>query len=195
MSKEYASELAQKCFMEFIGTAMLCFAVGTAAGQGAALTPLAVGATLMCIVYFGGHISGGQYNPAVALAIFLRGKMKPVELGAYIVSQIAGGFMGGAFAMICVPVIGCPSHGANGVGSALVGEIVTTFALCHVILHVATTSAQVNNSYYGLAIGFTVFSGAVGVGPFSGGAFNPAVGSACPAFQPPHTVRRDRTCH
>ena len=68
-------------------------------------------------------------------------------------------------------------------GSALVGEIVMTFALCHVILHVATTSAQADNSYYGLAIGFTVLAGAVGVGPYSGGAFNPAVGIALPLLK------------
>ena len=181
-TKEYASELMQKCTMEAVGTAILCFTVGATVGQSQALAGVSIGSVLMCIVYFGGHISGGQYNPAVALSIFLRGKMNLIELGAYATSQIAGGFIGGLLAWAVVPSgIGYPSPGAMvGIGSALVGEIVQTFALCHVILHVATTSAQQNNSYYGLAIGFTVLAGANSVGPYSGGAFNPAVGIALP---------------
>ena len=72
-----------------------------------------------------------------------------------------------------------PPHSAKGTGvtdaQALVAEAVFTFALCHTVLHVATSAVQEGNSYYGLAIGFTVLAGAVSVGGVSGGAFNPAV--------------------
>jgi aquaporin Z len=63
-----------------------------------------------------------------------------------------------------------------GAIEALIGEVLVTFALVLVILNVATAKATQGNSYYGLAIGFTVLTGAYSVGPVSGGAFNPAVG-------------------
>ena len=115
--------------------------------------------------------------------------MSVIELVAYVVAQLVGGFLGGGAALILegsLPGgnIGFPALGAGvGVGSALVAEAAVTFALCHVVLHVATTSQQANNSYYGLAIGFTVLSGAVSVGGVSGGAFNPAVGLALPLLK------------
>ena len=55
-------------------------------------------------------------------------------------------------------------------------EILFTFALCLVVLNCATSSGTSNNSFYGLAIGFTVVVGAFAGGAISGGAFNPAVG-------------------
>jgi len=97
----------------------------------------------------------------------------------YICAQLAGALVG---ALLSWPLIGedtagYPALGANVTyGSAFLAELVVTFALCSVVLHTATTKAQANNSYYGLAIGFTVLSGAISVGPISGGAFNPAVG-------------------
>src|SRR5438270_384059 len=60
-------------------------------------------------------------------------------------------------------------------GAAFVAELLFTFALCYVVLNVATSRDHANNSFYGLAIGFTVMVGAVAVGGISGGAFNPAV--------------------
>ena len=64
---------------------------------------------------------------------------------------------------------------SQSIPQALVAEFLFTFALCYVVLNVATAKANANNSFYGLAIGFTVLAGAFAVGPISGGAFNPAV--------------------
>jgi aquaporin Z len=58
---------------------------------------------------------------------------------------------------------------------ALTAEFLFTFALAYVVLNVATSKRTSGNSYYGLAIGFTVLTGAFAVGDISGGAFNPAV--------------------
>jgi aquaporin Z len=58
---------------------------------------------------------------------------------------------------------------------ALLAEFLFTFALVFVVLNVATAKAAAGNSYFGLAIGFTVLVGAFTVGGISGGAFNPAV--------------------
>ncbi len=57
----------------------------------------------------------------------------------------------------------------------LVAEFLYTFALVYVVLNSATAKATSGNSFYGLAIGFTVLTGAFAVGDISGGAFNPAV--------------------
>ena len=80
------------CLAEFLGTFFLAFTVGTAAGQGAALAPLAIGSALTCAVYFGGHLSGANYNPAVSLAVFLRGKLSSTELGLYVLTQSFAAF-------------------------------------------------------------------------------------------------------
>lgn len=66
-------------------------------------------------------------------------------------------------------------EGSNA-GQAFFAEAIYTFLLVHVVLNTATTKSNANNSFYGLAIGFTVTAGAVAVGDVSGGVFNPAVG-------------------
>jgi aquaporin Z len=60
--------------------------------------------------------------------------------------------------------------------AALLVEILYTTALALVVMNVATAPATAGNSFYGLAIGFTVAAGAFAGGPISGGAYNPAVG-------------------
>ena len=166
--------LPSKLAVEFVGTGLLCFTISVVSGATAAL---AIGSTLMCAIYAGGHISGANYNPAVSLAIWVRGKLSFVELLAYVVTQCLAAAAAALAAAFFVATPGYPAPGPTGTGyGALVVEAVLTFALCHTVLHVATTNAQKNNSYYGLAIGFVVLSGAVSVGGVSGGAFNPAVG-------------------
>ena len=64
---------------------------------------------------------------------------------------------------------------ARSIPAALAAEFLFTFALAYVVLNVATAKATQGNSYFGLAIGFTVLAGAFAVGNVSGGAFNPAV--------------------
>lgn len=166
----------QKYLVEFIGTFFLVLTIGLAViepGAGA-FAPIAIGAVLMVMVYAGGHISGAHYNPAVTLAVFMRGKCDAKDVVPYWVSQIAGAFVA---AMIikylkagAVVVAGSPE-----VGPALVAEILFTFALAYVVLNVATSPDNDGNSFYGLAIGFTVTVGAFAVGGISGGVFNPAV--------------------
>ena len=162
---------------ESIGTFFLVFTIGMTAASGAAAAPLAIGAALMVMVYMGGHISGAHYNPAVTLAVWMRGALPKADVLPYMAAQL----LGAVLAAIAVLVISgetfapAPGGGANAF-QALLGEALVTFALALVVLNVATAEATKGNSYYGLAIGFTVLAGAFAVGPFSGGAFNPAVG-------------------
>src|SRR5207302_6309098 len=81
-----------KYIAEFIGTFFLVLTIGcTVVGAGTGvIAPLAIGAALMVMVYAGGHISGGHYNPAVTLGILIRGKVQPTDVVPYMVAQFAG---------------------------------------------------------------------------------------------------------
>jgi aquaporin Z len=166
----------KKYLVEFIGTFFLVFTVGTAVRSGALLAPLAIGSSLMVMIFAGGHISGGHFNPAVTLAVWLRGKLGAKDAIPYWLAQFAAG----AIAAIIVTFLfhGMPAGGPalRGTVPSLIAEFLFTFALAWVVLNVATAKGTAGNSFYGLAIGFTVMTGAVAVGGISGGAFNPAVG-------------------
>lgn len=162
---------------EAIGTFFLVLSVGLCVNGDAALAPLAVGATLMVMVYAGGRISGGHYNPAVSLGAAIRGALPMGQLVPYWVAQFAGAIVAG---LLVWKVTGHPANVAPAELTtplkAVVGEAVGTFALVYVVLHTATGKGTEGNSYYGLAIGSTIAAMAVGIGPITGGAFNPAVG-------------------
>ncbi len=167
--------MARKLIVEAIGTFFLVFTVGMVviAPDPSALAPLAVGSALMIMVYAGGHISGGHYNPAVTLGVFLRGRATARDLGGYWIAQCIAGALAGGLARLYTTMPPLPA--APNIMSAAVAEFLFTFALVFVVLNVATTRGTEGNSYFGLAIGFTVMVGAVAVGPFSGAVFNPAV--------------------
>jgi aquaporin Z len=162
---------------EFIGTFFLTFAVGVAALSGSGFVPLAAGASLMAMIYAGGHISGGHYNPAVTLAVLVRGRIGIREVVGYWITQVVGAVIAGALARAVVNPAAVKTLALSGHTEAAtaVVEVLITFALCYVVLNVATSKDQANNGFFGLAIGFTVVGGAFAVGGISGGVFNPAV--------------------
>jgi aquaporin Z len=165
----------KKYLVEFIGTFFLVLTVGAAVRAGAPLAPLAIGSALMVMVYAGGHISGGHVNPAVTLGVWLRGKCETRDVIPYWIAQLAAAAIA---ALVVIYVAGKPAEAPplHGTMPSLLVEFLVTFALVWVVLNVATAKATAGNSFYGLAIGFTVFMGVVSVGTISGGAFNPAVG-------------------
>src|SRR5229473_3819764 len=165
-----------KYIAEFIGTFFLVLTIGcTVIGNGAgALAPLAIGSVLMVMIFAGGHISGGHFNPAVTLGVWLRGKCEAKDVAPYMIFQI----MGAVLAALVVNFLKAGSAVAPlqpATVPALLAEFLFTFALVYVVLNVATAKGTSGNSFYGLAIGFTVLVGAFSVGNISGGAFNPAV--------------------
>jgi aquaporin Z len=170
--------MARKLIVEAIGTFFLVLVIGqvviTSSPAAAALAPLAIGSALMVMIYAGGHISGGHYNPAVSLAAAMRGALPMRDLFPYWGAQIVG-------AAVAALIVGYLTGGVEvaasspAVGPALLAEFLFTFALCYVVLSIATAKGTKGNSAYGLAIGFTVLTGAYAVGGISGGAFNPAV--------------------
>ena len=167
---------------ELIGTFFLVLVIGLVIKGGKTdepfvLAPLAIGCGLMVMVYMGGHVSGAHYNPAVTLAVFMRGKLPAKEVVPYMAAQIAGALLASWMVYVILGKTFAPAPAANvNAGRAVLVEFLFTFALALVVLNVATADATSGNSFYGLAIGFTVLTGAIAVGGISGGAFNPAVG-------------------
>ncbi|MBM2840179.1 MAG: niP4-1 [Bacteroidetes bacterium] len=162
--------------VEFIGTFFLVLTVGlTVIGPGAGpFAPMVIGSVLMVMVYAGGHISGAHYNPAVTLAVWMRGKCDKKDVLPYMIAQILAGVVAANVVLFFrgdAPV----TAATPDVQKALLNEIIFTFGLAYVVLNTATSSKNAGNSYYGLAIGFTLFVGAYAGGVISGGAYNPAV--------------------
>jgi aquaporin Z len=171
-----------KWLTEFIGTFFLVLTVCLSVLTDAPLAAVAIGCSLMIMVYMGGHISGGHYNPAVSLAVLLRGKLALYEFVAYVLFQLLGGVAAALTANLILrnttksTFALAPAENVGAWGAVLV-EALYTFALCLVVLNVATSKKTDGNSYYGLAIGFTIVVAAIAGGGLSGGAFNPAVGT------------------
>jgi aquaporin Z len=157
--------------IEMIGTFFLVLVVGLTGN------PLAIGAMLMVMVYMGGHISGAHYNPAVTLALMIRKSIGWKQALMYMLFQIIGSILGALTYLSLHNKTFAPTPNPAFTSSEfLIIEVLFTFALAMVVLNVATSRKTLGNSYYGLAIGFTVLAAAYAGGPISGGAFNPAVG-------------------
>lgn len=165
-----------KYLTEFLGAFFLFLTVGLTAVQQVALAPLAVGSVLMVMVYMGGHISGAHYNPAVTVALSAAGKLERKYVRPYVLSQIAGTLLAALAVRLLAGEFFVPTPGAGvPAATALLAEALFTFALVIVVLNVATDSRTEGNSYYGLAIGFTVMVAGFAAGGVSGGVLNPSV--------------------
>jgi len=162
---------------EFIGTFFLVLTIGLTS-EVDHVAPIAIGGMLMVMVYMGGHISGAHYNPAVSIAMIIRGLLSVKEAIKYILSQLSGAIL----AVLLINWLGgtimeIPHSETASPIQILIVEAIFTFALVLVILNVATNPKTEGNSYYGLAIGFTIMAAAYAGGGISGGVYNPAVGT------------------
>jgi aquaporin Z len=167
----------RKYITEFIGTFFLVLTIGMVViGGKGDFAPFAIGSALMVMIFAGGHISGGHYNPAVTLAVLLRGKISGGEAIVYMIVQVLGSIVA-ALAVIYLMYDKIPDNAVDMISASrgLLAEFLGTFALAYVVLNVATAKGTNGNSFYGLAIGFTVLTMALAFGGISGGAFNPAV--------------------
>lgn len=170
----------KKYIAEIIGTFFLVYTVCVTVSAKIALAPIAIGLALAVMVFAGGHLSGAHYNPAVTIAVLLRGKISLTDALVYIFCQTVAAVVA---ALVAATLVG---KGTDAVPldtqKLIVAEMIGTFALAWVVLNVATTKANANNSFYGAAIGLTVTSGAIAVGGVSGAAFNPAVATGAVAM-------------
>jgi aquaporin Z len=167
----------RKYITEFIGTFFLVLIIGMVViGGKGDFAPLAIGAVLMVMIFAGGHISGGHYNPAVTFAVLLRGRIKVADAIGYWIVQLAGaGIAYLAVMYLLADKMPPEAQDMADTTKGLLAEFLGTFALAYVVLNTATAKGTKDNSFYGLAIGFTVMTMAYAMGGISGGAFNPAV--------------------
>ncbi len=169
----------RKYLAEFIGTFFLVVTVGLTGlpdPYTGVIAPLAIGSVLMVMIFAGEHVSGAHFNPAVTLAVWLRGRCATKDVPGYMLAQFLAALAAGAVAVYARNYYpNQPVKYELDLPRYLLLEFLFTFALCYVVLNVATSKDHPNNSFYGLAIGFTVLVGAFAAGPISGGAFNPAV--------------------
>lgn len=166
----------RKYIAELIGTFFLVLTIGMVVlGNKGDFAPIAIGSVLMVMIYAGGYISGAHYNPAVTLAVLVRGRITLAEAVAYMIVQVAGASLAAFLVLYFFPDLDTLAPGLPDKVKAVVAELIGTFALAYVVLNVATSKENSGNNYFGLAIGFTVMSMAYAFGSVSGGAFNPAV--------------------
>ena len=172
---------------EMLGTFVLVFTVGMNLVSKSPSTAFSAAAALMCMVYSLGNISGAHLNPAVTVAVFLRGKCSRSKAACYVGVQ----FLGGLFAGLCVAAFhGISSNRRKSIQltmgkhyslwQASFAELFFTMILAYVVLAVATREIPADwktkqNAYFGLAIGSCVTAGGFAAGSISGGELNPAV--------------------
>jgi aquaporin Z len=172
--------------VEFLGPFALVFAGVSAivATQGGDLVAIAFahGLAIGLFVAAAGHISGGVYNPALAVGLWASRKLDSTRAIAYIVAELIGALAGAALAKACFPDsmsdavnLGVPAVG-NGFSTtnALIMEIVATFFLMFVVFGVAIDGRSGGRAIAGLAIGLTITMDVFGGAAVSGAAMNPA---------------------
>jgi len=182
--KDTEPTLMKKAVSEFVGTFFLVLTVFLNVSMKSPAGGLSIAASLMCMIYALGGVSGANFNPAVTLALLITGKggmsgsLAPVYMGA----QLAGGF---AAALTSIAITGTKLTllpAAFGFTPALIGELFYTFVLCFVVLNVACTTMSEklmgggpSEQIYGWAIGMCIMVGAGATGNVSGACLNPAV--------------------
>jgi len=181
-------KLQAKLISEFLGTFMLVFTVGANVVMKSPATAWSAAASLMCMIYALGNVSGAHFNPAVSVALMASGRnvCSAKDGCLYIVTQLIAGALAGA-AYSALHAAGPNSSETFGLAPgaqyththACCAEFAFTFVLAYVVLTVATVSAPLSwtkqNFQFGLAIGSCVTAGGIAIGAVSGGELNPAV--------------------
>jgi|Transcript_38076 aquaporin Z len=169
--------MVPKLTSEFLGTYILVLTVGLNVLGKSPAAAFSIAASLMCMIYALGDVSGANFNPAVSLALVVFGEMESQEAGMYMAAQIAGG-VAAAFTYAGVyygETFPLGPGAAYGWTQALTAELVFTFVLCMIVLTVAVSEKNKNGTMFGLAIGSCVTVGGFAIGSISGGSLNPAV--------------------
>ena len=199
MFKKLAAEFVATMILVLIGCGV-AIGVGCADTGGIVATAAAFGVSIIVLAYTVGQVSGGHANPAVSLAMAIRGDITWKEFALYALAQVLGALVGsGILALIFLTV---KSTGANGFGSlvavateaglkdngakfaglglAVLVEIVLTFLFILLILGV--TSKKEWGGFAGLLIGIALFGiHLVGI-PLTGTSVNPARGLSALVF-------------
>lgn len=160
----------QSYIMEAIGSFFLVLVFGFTGD------PLAVGLTLMALVYMGSQVSGAHYNPAVSLAFFLKRELNALDLFGYVFSQLLGGFLASTVLFyLSHSVFYIEPPATTNLYQQAFSEVVFTFVFVMVMLIFSLSASQRRSQLKGLVVGLT-FTGMLMVStPISGGILNPAI--------------------
>lgn len=166
----------RKLLSEFLGTMILLLSIQLTFGAGEVLAAFAVGVIVTVLIYSLGSISGCHINPALTLALFLRGgSVTSVDVLTYWVAQFSGGFCGALLGRILEGKSVLPAIGAtHNFMQAFLAELIFTAFFILVILQVVPKSGK-PESHFGATIGMTLFACIVAIGSISGASLNPAV--------------------
>eukprot|EP00933_Yihiella_yeosuensis_P054188 TRINITY_DN52579_c0_g1_i1.p1 TRINITY_DN52579_c0_g1~~TRINITY_DN52579_c0_g1_i1.p1 ORF type:complete len:459 (-),score=86.96 TRINITY_DN52579_c0_g1_i1:68-1444(-) len=173
---------------EFLGTFMLVLTVGLNVLGNSPAGAFSIAASLTCMIYALGDVSGAHFNPAVTIAIVLSGRCPDLsknKAGKFIGAQLVGGLLAAMTysAIYNGKTFALGPVGRNGWAQVAVAEIVFTFLLCFVVLAVAVSRHTKCSHMFGLAIGSCVTVGGLAIGGISGGSLNPAVSVGLAASQ------------
>jgi len=183
--EDMMDEWIRPLLVELIGTFTLIFAGAGAIimtqGQNLVAIGLAHGLAIGLMIAAAGHISGGAYNPAVTVGLWIGSKLRVDKAGAYIVAQLVGATLAALLLktifpeQLTAPVgLGTPAVGELYTnGNALIAEIVATFFFMYVIYGVAVDNRG-PKAIAALAIGLTITMDIYAIGAVSGAAMNPA---------------------
>lgn len=151
--------------MECIGTLFLAIMISFTGN------PIAIGLILASMIYIGGHISGGHFNPGLSLAAYIRGTLTREDFFIYSAAQTLGALI----ALILHKIISGNIFTPDALPDiplwiSLLMEGMLAFVLCAVFLTVTSVNKFKGNNFYGFAIGLALMSIVI-----VGGIFNPAV--------------------
>ncbi|MEM7654703.1 MAG: aquaporin [Bacteroidota bacterium] len=166
---------------EFLGSLFLVLTVGLSLSADiGVMAPLVMGCMLVGLTYLTGHLSGAHLNPAISVAVLIRGRMNWKEAGWYVLAQLLGGFAAAGLALILVQddafrfaeVVSPPSNATYF--QVMLVECLFSFLLVLVHLRVIPNGHQPANAYFGLALGMTFLASMYAARDISVGIFNPA---------------------
>lgn len=178
--------LLRSCVVEFIGDLIFIF-IGTLqafSAYGALGAACAHGLTIAILITGMGHISGGHFNPAVTLGIFVSGNIPIINAAMYMIAQLSGGLVGSLLARACVTqtlwnqigggaTIPSPAFMDNmNFAQGILLEAVMTWLLVHTVLISAVDTAD--NHLAPFAIGLSIFVDILAGGNLTGASMNPA---------------------
>lgn len=184
--------ITQKLVAEFIGTfALIFFGAGSicadqylhsSGGIGLLAIALAHGLAIGIMVSAMGHISGGHYNPAITIGVWVTKRINTIEALLYWVAQLAGGVVAAFILRAVIPddtwravALGTPELARDfPVWAGMSLEAVTTFFLVLVVFATAIDERGAFKAIAGFGIGLTITIGILVAGPLTGAALNPA---------------------
>ncbi len=171
---KYAAEFIGTFAFVFVGISAMCNNAGLVG------VALAHGLTIAVMVSALGHVSGGHFNPAITVAIFITGKIETRDAIFYIVAQLLGAYVGAlavkssfSFMLYAPVTLGVPMLSATTlVSTGILMECILTFVLLIVVFGTVIDSRapQVGGLFIGLAVALGILAG----GPLTGAAMNPA---------------------